>query len=80
MMADSAKDNLPPTTKSRTERIVGAATVHSSEEGDETGETARVLGSNLPLWAAESKVGDERTTKVTADSPEDYPSTAKPRT
>ena len=80
VMADSARDNLPPTTKPRIERDIGAATAHSSEEGEETGETARVLGGNLQLWTAESKVGDERTTKVTADSSEDYPSTAKPRT
>ena len=80
VMADSAKDNLPPTTEPPIERIVGAATAHSSEEGDETGETARAVGGNLPLWTAKNKIGDGRPAKMTADSVEDNPlTTVKPR-
>ena len=80
MTTEFVEDNTPTTTKPKGGRDIGAVTAHSNEGDDETGETARAVGGNLPLWIAESKVGDERTTKVTADSPEDYPSTAKPRT
>ena len=61
MTAEFVEDYPLTTAKPKGSRDIGAATAHSSEEGDETGETARAVGGNLPQSAAGSKVGDERT-------------------
>ena len=80
MTAEFVEDYPLTTAKPKGRRDIGAATAHSSEEGDETGEPARAVEGNLPLWTAKSKIGDGRPAKVTADSVEDNPlTTVKPR-
>ena len=80
MTAEFVEDYPLTTAKPKGGRDIGAAAAHSSEEGDETGETARAVGGNLPLWTAKNKIGDGRPAKMTADSVEDNPlTTVKPR-
>ena len=76
----SVEDYQLPTIKPKGRRGIGAATAHSNDESDETRETARAVGGNLPLWTAKNKIGDGRPAKMTADSVEDNPlTTVKPR-
>ena len=46
MATEFVEDYPLTTTKPKGGRDIGAATAHSKEEGDETGETARAVGGN----------------------------------
>ena len=64
MTAEFVEDYPLTTAKPKGGRDIGAATAHSNEGGDETGETARAVGGNLAkTWrdvdAGATQPGDE---------------------